>query len=306
MTIYPNQKWRLNDEQANKIKDYLISKGEAETKNLKSKHELWRIHYSDATFTYYRSGTLFSTGTNVLSVVDVWEFIGSLAGSRYECPSKAILIGLDETGKGEVIGPTVLVGVMFLSECYEEIEKIVGVADTKKKHKPAYWDDLLSRLLRYKSKGLRFYVKKIPPWHVDKFNLNKIMDAGYQRIISNIIRDIELNKCRIVLDDYGVGNTLERFLKACQNSGAQFVVASSADENYLEAKVASVIAKRERERVIDQINQSKEFIVKGKKVGSGNAGDPITLAWLKAWKETGRAWPWFVKRSFKTVRDLEG
>lgn len=31
-----------------------------------------------------------------------------------------------------------------------------------------------------------------------------------------------------------------------------------------------------------------------------------TLNWLRRWHDSGREWPWFVKRSFKTVRELEG
>lgn len=305
MISYPNQKWKVNNEHVEIIKNYLISKGGIEDKNPKSEHELWRVRFSDATFTYYKSGTLFSTGSNDPSVVNAWGYIKSLVGSRFQRPSKKFLIGLDETGKGEVIGHTVLVGVVFPVELYEEIEKVVGVADTKKKHEPAYWDDLFSRLDRFKNKGLRFYVGRIPPWHVDRFNLNKIMDVVYQRILSNFARDVEINNCRTVLDDYGIGLTLQRFLNACQNSGTEIVVTNSADNNYLEAKVASLIAKREREKLIERINECKEFTIDDKKVGSGNAWDRVTIEWLKAWKKTGKEWPWFVKRSFKTVRELD-
>lgn len=42
------------------------------------------------------------------------------------------------------------------------------------------------------------------------------------------------------------------------------------------------------------------------KPGNGNLADPRTIAWLKAWKSSGKEWPWFVKRSFKTIRGLEG
>ena len=37
-------------------------------------------------------------------------------------PTKDFLIGLDETGKGEVIGHTVLTGVIFLKEIFKDID----------------------------------------------------------------------------------------------------------------------------------------------------------------------------------------
>jgi len=41
-------------------------------------------------------------------------------------------------------------------------------------------------------------------------------------------------------------------------------------------------------------------------LGSGNAGDALTVKWLKEWKKSGQQWPWFVKISWKTIRELDG
>jgi ribonuclease HII len=179
------------------------------------------------------------------------------------------------------------------------------VADTKHKRDVAYWDDLFRQIDRFKSRGLDFVVEKIPPWHVDRYNLNKIMDVVYQRIISFFLRHAESSQCRVVIDDYGVGATLGRYLRALENAGTEVVVATGADDRFLEARVASVLAKREREKVIEALRQSPQLQVDDHTVGSGNAGDPETLAWLKAWKATGKQWPWFVKRSFRTVRAMD-
>jgi hypothetical protein len=58
---YPSQKWRVNINTANEIKCYLIHQGSLEDKNIKCEYEVWRIRFSDATLTYYKSGTLFCT-----------------------------------------------------------------------------------------------------------------------------------------------------------------------------------------------------------------------------------------------------
>jgi ribonuclease HII len=303
---YPGQKWKVDAVTADEIKSYLIQQGGVEDKDIKSEHEVWRVKFSDATLTYYKSGTLFCTTSSDPSVKGVWELISSRAESRFVPPSKDFLIGLDETGKGEILGHTILVGAIFPKAIFNEVERLVGVADTKKKRSTAYWNGVLKRLDLMKKEGLDFYLEKIPPWHVDKFNLNKIMDVVYQRILSNFMRHYRVANCRIVLDDYGVGEKLRRYLRSLENAGADVKVIHQADEHYLEARVASLIAKREREKTIEAIGRDEEFKIEGCIIGSGNAGDKETINWLRKWKETGKPWPWFVKQSYRTVREIDG
>jgi ribonuclease HII len=305
-TKYPGQKWKVDAVTADEIKSYLIQQGGVEDKDIKSEHEVWRVKFSDATLTYYKSGTLFCTTTSDPSIKGVWELISSRAENRFVPPSKDFLIGLDETGKGEILAHTILVGAVFPKAIFNEVERLVGVADTKKKRSTAYWNGVLKRLDLMKKEGLDFYLEKIPPWHVDKFNLNKIMDVVYQRILSNFIRHYQAANCRIVLDDYGVGEKLRRYLRSLENAGADVKVIHQADEHYLEARVASLIAKREREKIIEAIGRDEEFKIGGCIIGSGNAGDKETINWLRKWKETGKPWPWFVKQSYRTVREIDG
>ena len=300
--------WKnMDSEKAIEIRKYLLDRGGVE-KEVKSPHEIWRIKFSDATFTYYKKGTLYSTPSNSKdpAVFDAWRYIDSLVGSRYVLPTKNFLIGLDETGKGEVIGHTILTGVILPSKIFKEIDLVVGPADTKKRHKFEYWDELFRELDSFRKHGLDFVMERIPPWHVDMYNLNKIMDVTYQRILLIFFRKADVAKCRIVMDDYGIGPTLQRFLNFLEKQGAEIIVTSNADMNYLEAKVASLISKRAREEVIKRINENPDFQINGLSVGSGNAGDSQTIEWLKKWHESGKEWPWFVKRSFRNVRELEG
>jgi ribonuclease HII len=305
-TKYPGQKWKVDAVTADEIKSYLIQQGGVEDKDIKSEHEVWRVKFSDATLTYYKSGTLFCTTSSDPSIKGVWELISSRAASQFVLPSKDFLIGLDETGKGEILGHIILVGAVFPKAIFNEVERLVGVADTKKKRSTAYWNGVLKRLDLMKKEGLDFYLEKIPPWHVDKFNLNKIMDVVYQRILSNFMRHYQAANCRIVLDDYGAGEKLRRYLRSLENAGADVKVIHQADEHYLEARVASLIAKREREKIIEAIGRDEEFKIEGCIIGSGNAGDKETINWLRKWKETGKPWPWFVKQSYRTVREIDG
>lgn len=302
------QTWRnIDASKAEDIKKYLLEKGGVEVE-VRSFHEAWRVKFSDSTFTYYKKGTLYSTPSisSDPEVIKAWKHIHSMVGSDYVLPTKDFLIGLDETGKGELIGHTVLTGVFFPKEIFNELDFLIGPADTKKRHRFEHWDNLFKKLNGFGKMGLDFKEEKIPPWHVDRYNLNKIMDITYQRILSMFFRDFEISRCRIVLDDYGIGPTLNRFFNFLRKQGAEVIITHNAEDSYLEAKIASLISKRTRELVIKKINENPRFKINGLSVGSGNAGDPQTISWLRKWHDSGRPWPWFVKKSYRTIREIDG
>lgn len=289
------------------IISYIVQNG-GQNEEIKNEHEINRFKFSDSTLTFYKKGTIYCTpsNSNDPEVYKLWDLINYLEGSEFNLPKKEFVIGLDETGKGEIVGHTILTGAIFPREIYQEIDRILGPADTKRKHKVEYWDNLFKKLDNFRKLGLRFIIEKIPPWHVDKYNYNKIMDVTYQRILSIFFRKLKKEQCRVVIDDYGIGLTLDRFLKFLEIQGAEVVVSNNAEDKYVEARVASIISKRYREIIIKSINENEEFQVNGKSIGSGNVGNTQTLDWLRNWHSSGKEWPWFIKRSFKTIQKIEG
>jgi ribonuclease HII len=293
----PKEKWDC-------LQDLLLSNGGLKDKEAKGISEVWRIRLDKTVFTLYNTGTLFSSQPSSKEIVEIHDRISEILGATLEKPEKTFLIGLDETGKGEVLGHSVLAVAIFPSGIINEVNNVIGPADTKKRKSVQYWDRLFLELDALREKGLDFSIEKIPPWHVDKFNLNKIMDVVYQRILSLILLNVPTESCRIILDDYGIGRNLSQYLETLHKKGAEVRVESKADEKYVEVKLASIVAKRERVKVMEAINRS--FSLPNTPVGSGNAGDPETVKWLIEWKKTGREWPWFVKQSFANVRKING
>jgi len=304
----PGRTWKsIENPIAEKIRKYLFENGGTEQR-VKSQYEGWRVKFSDSIFTYYTTGTIYSSpsNSNDPAVSEAWNQITALVGSAYALPTKDFLIGLDETGKGEVIGHTVLTGVIFPKQLFDEIDLLIGPADTKKRHTFDYWDQIFIKLEQYRNSGFDSITETIPPWQIDKYNINKFIDITYQRILNIFLRKAQIGQCRIVLDDYGIGATLNRFMNFLEIQGAEKIVTTNAEDKYIEAKVASLISKRIQQRAIKRINENPDFRANGLSVGSGNAGDKKTLEWLKTWYRSGREWPWFVKKSFKTVWEIEG
>lgn len=300
--------WKdVKPETAQKFKEYLMENG-ALNLGVNSPHESWRLKLGDANFTYYKKGTLYSTGSSSgnFAVAQAWQHFDNSLGSAYEASKKKYLIGLDETGKGEVLGPLVLAGALIPMKTHAEFDRVIGPADTKNKHTFEYWEKLFRQMEGFQDRGFDFLVEQIPPEDLDQYNLNRLLDVLYQKIIIRLLRSLKASDCRIVVDDYGVGADFSQFLNLLKARGAEIVVATKSEDNFLETKAASLLAKHTRESVMKAIRENVEFQVPGASMGSGNSGDAKTRDWLKRWHASGKNWPWFVKKSFSTVRKLHG
>lgn len=306
MKLISNHTWKTQSDTAETIKLWLLEHGGKQDTKINNDHEEWRIKYSDATITYYKKGTLFITDSNDGALMEAHDFINSLIGSKFILPNKDYLIGFDETGKGEVFGHVILVGTLIPAKLFNDLEEVIGVADTKISHTINYWDDVFKKIDFFKTKDAEFLIEKIPPWHFDRYNINKLLDITYQRLLSILSSKIDISKARIVIDDYGVGSSLKRYFNFLEKQGAEIVITTKADDKYLESRVASLISKREQQKIMNAINNNPEFQLPNEDIGSGNAGNPKTISWLKSWNQSKKEWPWFVKKSFITVRNIEG
>ena len=298
------QKWTILDGRADEIKDLIRSYGAIEDGTLKSDAEIWRLRIDRSIFTLYKTGTLYSDQMAGGQMLELRERISALCTPGFERTGREIMIGLDETGKGEVAGDEVLCGVCFPSELYREIAKMVGATDTKSRHTSKYWDALSSRIGQLASRGLDFYIERISPQDVDKYNINRLMDEAYKGIISHLTHEGSPGRTSIVLDDYNIGDGLRSHLRGLEEAGTKVIVTSRADDRFLEAKLAAALAKAERGRIMAGINA--EFQISGLSIGSGSPADERTTKWLLAWKGSGQPWPWFIKTSYSTIREIDG
>lgn len=287
--------WRnIKIDLGEEIKRLLLKMGWKE-EDTKSSKELWRTKLGGFNCILYTTGTLFfsypSDKEDKFEILR--EDINRIVGSRYILPTRDILIGIDEVGKGEVIGSIVLVGVVFPSYIFHRLDLAIDNIDTKYSHRMEYWEDIYRKIERFKDEGLSFVVDKILPSEINK-KINSIMDDRYRRIVERLTSNIG-NSYRLVIDDYRVGKGLEQFLRNLEDGGAEIIITSKSEDKYLETKVASIIAKWVRTRELIDIGIP----------GTGNTGDRKTLDWLEEWYRNHRDWPWFVKRSFRTIREIE-
>lgn len=198
----------------------------------------------------------------------------------------ALILGIDDAGRGPIIGPMILAGVLIRQEL-EKFLKKENVKDSKKllhEKRIALAPIIIHHALAY-------HIEKSFPDEIDQAlitgtNLNSL-EALKTAAIINAINTGEYTKERIkVVVDCPSTNiiswrtTLLQSIKHIDN--LEIVCEHKADVNHVAVSAASILAKVAREEEVTKLK--KEFERYGD-VGSGYPADPITKEFLKAYGE---------------------
>jgi ribonuclease HII len=277
--------------------DSIISKLEQTFSNQFSKlqpsneYEFSRYSFPNSTVIIYKSGKVVISGREIERLRDFFvEFSELNKGDnkfRY-------LIGIDETGKGEIIGSIIICGVLIDTSVTDlkEIEKIISGIDTKsKKQNIKKYEEVFQKII---SLGVQHKIQEISPEELKPKKTNLIMTEKVIKLLGELTLNIrELNSLRITIDDFGF-KAKDRIKEKYNLS--EVIIEPKADDNYIECKVASIISRYHREKFLEYINSSEEYAIEGIKPLNGNLADPNTIEWLKKWKETKGKLPKFVKK----------
>lgn len=201
----------------------------------------------------------------------------------------ALICGIEEAGRGPVIGPLVMVGVL-VDEKDEAVLKNIGVKDSKLLR--AAERERLAVKIRSIVKDLRVLI--IPPEEVDaavlssSINLNWLEALKSAKIINQLkpdkaILDCPSPNCR-AYKEY-VQNHLDSPLKKMR-----LIAEHKADVNYPIVSAASILAKVIRD---DEVEKLKAKI--GINFGSGYMSDPLTQHFIHDYAEQYSA---FLRKSW--------
>ena len=159
------------------------------------------------------------------------------------------ILGIDEAGRGPVIGPMVMAGVMIEKGDENLIE---GSVDSKLLTHPKRIE--LDKKIRANTD---FKVIVIGPKEIDeallsdKLNLNWLEAHKQAEIINKLQPDKAIIDCPSINCE-----AYEKYLsELIENKEIELVVEHKADVNYLTAAAASILAKVERENQMEKIKQ---------------------------------------------------
>jgi len=291
------KRWKVPKSKFNSIKKLLISTG-GELKKPKNFQDsiIWMIKIANSHFALFSNGTLFSYPGSNQDLEIIRNRITKKVGSAFVEPDKEFLIGVDETGVSEIFGNMVISGVLYPAKIHDKLERIVGVANTKKKHNFNYWKELFLEIKKLEHFGLKMFSRVVRPQNIKSVPPQFISNKKIQDILEEILLLESSTNCRIVIDDYGIGENLKLYLNNLENEGASIKNEFHADDNYLEVKTASIVSKYHRMRSLSILEKKYDFI--DCPLGSGHPEDPLTINWINKWKKTKKPLPNFVRKSF--------
>jgi ribonuclease HII len=189
-----------------------------------------------------------------------------------------LILGIDDAGRGPVVGPMVLAGCLINGVVEKEFRRI-GVRDSKQltKKRRAYFENLI------KEKAETFSLEIVHPSEIDGrskegVNLNEVEARMASKIINKINKGNK--KIKVVLDCPSPNRTKWRDsvrMKIDDLSNLKILCEHKADKNHVAVSAASILAKEEREREMATLR--KKY---GDAVGSGYPSDPKTKKFLES------------------------
>ena len=206
-----------------------------------------------------------------------------------------MICGVDEAGRGPVIGPLVIAGVKIKNE-----DKLIElkVRDSKK-CTPRRRERLAKEIIEL-AEGYELIL--LQPQEIDdlrkKLTLNEIELDHFAKIMKKLRADI------YYVDSVDVKE--ERFaeeLKKRLPFKAEIISKHNADDIYPVVSAASIIAKVRRDKEIKKIASELESKL-GLPLGSGYPADIVTRRFIKEWIKKFGSPPPYVRYSWKTTKEL--
>lgn len=189
----------------------------------------------------------------------------------------ALILGIDDAGRGPIIGPMFLAGVLIKKED-EKTLKQEGVNDSKKLEHPKRIR--LSGIV--KDICISYKIVFSTPEQIDHsissgINLNTLEAIKAAEIINSLVRG-QKEPIKVIVDCPSVNTRAWRFLllKYLKSPGrVELLCEHKADANYVSVSAASILAKVAREEAV--LNLKDKY----GEIGSGYPSDSVTIAFLK-------------------------
>ena len=202
------------------------------------------------------------------------------------------ICGVDDAGRGSMIGPLVIAGIRIEKKNISKLRKL-GVRDSKKlssKKRDLLYKEILKIVDSY-------HVIRIPPRTIDKYvfehNLNHLEAKKMAEVISNLNPDISyVDSCDV---------NAARFGREISDLSKKSKVKSYhyADSRFVVVSAASIIAKVSRDRSIMRLNKTSNL-------GSGYPSDKKSVNYVKKIVSSKKPLPTSVRKSWKPVQKILG
>ena len=203
-----------------------------------------------------------------------------------------LICGIDEAGRGPVIGPLVTCGVVIDQKDEKKLAAL-GVKDSKL-ILPKKREELFDKIIKIVKK---YEIVVLSPHDIDSAlmdpdtNLNWLEADTTAEIINKLTPEKVIVDCP--------SNNIEEYreyIRKKLNVDCELIAEHKADLNHLVVGAASILAKVTRDRAIEDIKKKV-----GQDTGSGYPSDPATKAFIS---ENYNKHPDIFRKTWQSYKDV--
>lgn len=214
-----------------------------------------------------------------------------------------LILGLDEAGRGSVLGPLVVGAFLWRAAVDAELRDLsaqaplraVGADDSKAmSHKRRV---AVRSVLEPIGQGI---VRQVTARQIDAANINDLEEAAFISLV------LQTRPDRLYLDapvhPRGIPALQRRLARAIAAAGVavpEMVVEPKADSTWPVVGAASIFAKVARDAAMARLSEEH-----GAALGSGYPSDPKSRRWISGFLARGEALPACVRTRWGTIEKL--
>jgi ribonuclease HII len=204
-----------------------------------------------------------------------------------------MISGIDEAGKGPVLGPMCIAGLLMDDAANGALLKL-GVKDSKlltpKKR------EVLDRDI--KEIARKYFVLEVSAFQIDQLRkimtMNEIMVVCYVKVLEELRPDHAFVDAADVIAQRFGENIKKKYTR-------EITITSEheADVRYPIVSAASILAKVQRDMLVKELGEKIDA-----DIGSGYPSDPKTILFLENWVNEHGSLPDFARSSWETSRRI--
>ena len=207
-----------------------------------------------------------------------------------------LVLGIDEAGRGPVIGSMMICGVLLDSDLEGKLARL-GVKDSKLLS-PQDRERLAREIRRYADE---IHVIEITAKEIDSFRRVMSLNEIEARAVSSLIGMFKKKPDRIIIDcpDPEPGRFILRLKKYVEIDPSKLVVEHKADLKYVPVSAASIIAKVERDKHVRDLEKKHNV-----RLGTGYSHDENAIKAINEYYEKNGKLPPYARKSWDTSKRI--
>ncbi|MCX9024904.1 MAG: ribonuclease HII [Candidatus Methanoperedens sp.] len=204
-----------------------------------------------------------------------------------------MISGIDEAGKGPVLGPMCVAGVLLNENKLDALTQL-GVKDSKQ---------LTAKRREILAVGIKklvdkYFILEVSPFQIDELRklmtMNEIMVVSYAKVLEELKPDHAFVDAADVIADRFGENIRKKYTRDLEITSEH-----KADVKYPIVSAASILAKVRRDALVKELEKNA-----GVEIGSGYPADPKTISFLEGWVQEYGSLPDFARSSWETSKKL--